>query len=93
VWGIGVDADQSFLGRHILTIAVKRVDQAVFLTIRDVKEGKFRGGRNATFGLRDDGVGLGKISPKVPKADVAKVEKIRAQIASGKIAGIPTSVS
>jgi basic membrane protein A len=93
VWGIGVDADQSFLGPHVLTSAVKRVDQAVFLTIRDVKDGKFRGGRNATFGLEDDGVGLGKISPKVPKADVTKVEKIRAEIASGKIAGIPTTVS
>src|SRR2546425_4198551 len=30
VWGIGVDADQSFLGPHILTSAVKRVDTAVF---------------------------------------------------------------
>src|SRR5919205_593631 len=93
VWGIGVDADQSFLGKHILTSAVKRVDQAVLLTIKDVKEDKFRGGRNATFGLRDDGVGLGKISPKVPKADVAKVEKIRAQIATGKLGGLPTPVS
>jgi len=93
VWGIGVDADQSFLGPHVLTSAVKRVDQAVFLTIEDVKDGKFQGGRNATFGLRDDGVGLGKISPKVPKADVAKVKRIRAEIASGKIAGIPTTVS
>jgi basic membrane protein A len=93
VWGIGVDADQAFLGPHILTSAVKRVDQAVFLTIEDVKDGKFRGGRNATFGLRDDGVGLGKISRRVPKADVTKVEKIRAEIASGKIAGIPTTVS
>jgi basic membrane protein A len=93
VWGIGVDADQSFLGPHVLTSAVKRVDQAVFLTIRDVKDGKFKGGGNATFGLRDDGVSLGKISPKVPKADVSQVEKIRGQIASGKIAGIPTTVS
>src|SRR5918912_1728422 len=93
VWGIGVDADQAFLGPQILTSATKHVDQAVFLTIRDVKDGKFHGGRNATFGVRDDGVGLGKISPKVPKADVAKVEKIRAQIASGKLGGIPTTVS
>src|SRR6266540_5650523 len=34
VWGIGVDADQSFLGSHILTSAVKRVDTAVFLAIK-----------------------------------------------------------
>src|SRR5262249_52411059 len=30
IWGIGVDIDQSHLGRHILTSAVKRMDVAVF---------------------------------------------------------------
>jgi len=93
VWGIGVDADQSFLGPHVLTSATKHVDQAVFLTIKDVIAGKFHGGRNAIFGLKDNGVGLGKISPKVPKADVAAVQKIRGEIASGKLSGIPTTVS
>src|SRR5215471_15503356 len=33
IWGIGVDVDQSGLGRHILTSAVKRLDLAVFDTI------------------------------------------------------------
>jgi basic membrane protein A and related proteins len=93
VWGIGVDADQSFLGPHILTSATKHVDQAVFLTIKDVIGGKFRGGRNTIFGLKDNGVGLGKISPKVPKAAVAALQKIRSEIASGKLSGIPTTVS
>jgi basic membrane protein A and related proteins len=93
VWGIGVDADQSFLGPHVLTSATKHVDQAVFLTIKDVIAGKFQGGHNAIFGLKDNGVGLGKISPKVPKSDVAAVNKIRSQIASGALSGIPTTVS
>ena len=93
VWGIGVDADQSFLGPHVLTSATKHVDQAVFLTIKDVIDGKFRGGRNAVFGLKDNGVGLGKISRKVPKSDVAAVDKVRNEIASGKLGGIPTTVS
>src|SRR5207244_11438629 len=30
VWGIGVDVDQSYLGPHILTSAVKRVDLWVY---------------------------------------------------------------
>src|SRR4030095_16390412 len=30
VWGIGVDVDQSHLGRHILTSALVRFDVAVF---------------------------------------------------------------
>jgi basic membrane protein A and related proteins len=91
VWGIGVDSDQSFLGPHILTSAVKRVDTAVFDAIKLAVDGKFKGG-NITFGLKDDGVAIGKISPKVPQADVAKVEQIRKDIISGKINNIPTEV-
>ncbi len=34
VWGIGVDADQSFLGPQILTSATKKVDRAVFLAVQ-----------------------------------------------------------
>jgi basic membrane protein A and related proteins len=84
VWGIGVDADQSFLGPQILTSATKKVDRAVFLAVKQVMDGKFRGG-NAVYGLAQNGVGLGKISPKVPKQDVAAVNRIRAQIVAGKI--------
>jgi basic membrane protein A and related proteins len=91
VWGIGVDADQSFLGPHILTSAVKRVDTAVFDAIKLVVDGKFRGG-NIVFGLKDNGVGIGKISPKVPQSEVQKINQIRADIISGKISNIPTEV-
>lgn len=92
VWGIGVDADQSFLGSHILTSAVKRVDTAVFLAIKSVVDGKFKGGTNMTFGLQQNGVGIGKISPKVPNSEVDKVNQIKADILAGKIGNIPTEV-
>jgi basic membrane protein A len=92
VWGIGVDADQSFLGPHILTSAQKGVDAAVFLTIKSLQEGTFKGGGNSTFGLKEDGVGLGKVSPDVPQADVDQVEQIKQQIADGEIGDIPTVV-
>ena len=91
-WGIGVDADQSFLGPHILTSAQKGVDAAVFLTIEAIQDGTWEGGGNATFGLKEDGVGLGKVSADVPQEDVDKVEEIKEQIASGEITGIPTEV-
>ena len=91
-WGIGVDADQSFLGPHILTSAQKGVDAAVFLTIKAVQDGNWKGGGNATFGLKEEGVGLGKVSPKVPQADIDKVDAIEQEIADGKITGIPTTV-
>ena len=92
-WGIGVDADQSSLGKHILTSAKKGVDSAVFLTIKAIQDGKWQGGGNATFGLKEDGVGLGKVSPKVPQADLDAVEEISKQIAAGEIADIPTTVA
>jgi len=93
VWGIGVDADQSYLGKQVLTSAMKRVDISVFATIQQVLAGKFAGGTNAVFSLRNNGVGLGKISAKVPRSDVRKVLQIAKAIASGKIKHIPTTVS
>ena len=92
VWGIGVDADQSFLGPHVLTSALKGVDEAVFQTIQAAKEGSFAGGGNAVFGLDRDGVGIGTVSPKASKADVAKLDAIEQQLADGEVAGIPTKL-
>ena len=90
--GIGVDADQSFLGDHILTSAQKGVDTAVFLTIQSIQDGSWTGGGNSTFGLKEDGVGLGKVSGTVPQEDLDRVDEIKQQIADGEISGIPTTV-
>ena len=43
VCGIGVDADQAYLGDHVLTSALKRVDVAVFQTIQDAQDGHVHG--------------------------------------------------
>jgi basic membrane protein A len=92
VWAIGVDADQAYIDpAHVLTSATKHVDVAVYKAIQSVKNGTFKGG-NVTYGLKDNGVGLGKINPRVPRSDVAKIEKIRQEIVSGKIKNIPTIV-
>jgi basic membrane protein A len=92
VWGIGVDADQAFLGPHVLTSAQKKVDAAVFATIESVQDGSFEGGRNAVFGLQEKGVGLGTISKKTPPADVKAIETVTEQIVDGEIGEIPTTV-
>ena len=92
VWGIGVDADQAFLGPHVLTSAQKKVDAAVLATIKSVQDGTWKGGRNVVFGLKEDGVGLGTISKRASRADLAAVEDVSAQIVSGEISGIPTTV-
>jgi basic membrane protein A len=85
VWGVGVDVDQAYLGPHILTSAVKRVDQGIFLTVKAASDGTLVGGGNITFTLKNNGVSLGKISPKVPKAFITRINALKAQIISGKI--------
>jgi basic membrane protein A and related proteins len=91
VWGIGVDADQSFLGAHVLTSALKKVDEGVFRTIKSVQDGTWQGGRNLTFGLEEDGVGLGTISKRVPQEDLDQLEQVRERIAAGEI-DVPRSL-
>jgi basic membrane protein A len=92
VWGVGVDADQGYLGSYVLTSALKRVDTAVYDSIKDAKDGSFKGGQDAVYGLDVNGVGIGKFSSKAPAGIVDKVGQIKQQIADGKIKNIPTTV-
>ena len=85
VWGVGVDADQSYLGPFILTSAVKKVDVAVFDTIKQIQAGTFKGGTTDFFTAQNNGAGIGKISPNVPASIVAKLKPIETKIASGQI--------
>lgn len=89
VRGIGVDTDQSHLGRHILTSALKRVDEAVFQTVAAVQQGSPGGGTDTVFDVASGGVGMGKVAADVPGDLVARVTKVQGEIASGAIAGIP----
>jgi basic membrane protein A and related proteins len=85
IWGIGVDVDQSHLGRHILTSAVKRMDVAVFDTIEELARGTLETDRTSRFSLENRGVGLGTISTAVPRSLRAEIEDVTAEIVSGKI--------
>jgi basic membrane protein A len=85
VWGIGVDVDQSHLGRHILTSALMRFDVAVFDTIEALARGTLETGRTSRFSLQNGGVGLGTISPAVPSSFKAELEAVSAALVAGKI--------
>jgi basic membrane protein A len=89
LWGIGVDVDQSFLGRHILTSALKDVAGIVFLTSREFKNNpsRFRTGFTRTYDVKSGIVGYAKINTRVPgrAAIIKKVEAIKKQIAANKI--------
>ena len=92
VWGIGVDADQGYLGPYVLTSALKRVDAAVFDAIQSARVGKFQGGRDVVYGIDVGGVGIGKFSPKAPGGIAAATRRVEAQMTAGKISNIPTTV-
>jgi basic membrane protein A len=85
IWGIGVDADQLYLGKHMLTSALKLVNQAVIDLTRLANDGKLKTQKDYLYNIKNHGVGLGSVSPKVPKAFVAKTNAVGKQIASGKI--------
>jgi basic membrane protein A len=91
VQGIGVDADQSYLGPHILTSALKKVDVAVFDAIKRAQGGQFKGGTDVIATVKNGGIGLGKLGPEGQKyAD--QIKKVQDDIASGKITDIPDTV-
>ena len=84
IWGIGVDADQAYLGPHILTSALKGVDIALFKTAQAFVKNpaSFKGGPGYDEYFP---VAVGTISKKVPASDLAKFKAIQAQVLSGKI--------
>jgi basic membrane protein A len=85
IQGIGVDADQSYLGPHILTSAMKKVDVAVETAIKAAQSGNgFQGGQNVTFDLKNNGVGIGKTNSAGAKYQ-AKVDAVKQKIISGQV--------
>ena len=78
VQGIGVDADQAYLGDHILTSALKKVDVAVFDAIKRAQDGKFKGGTDVIATVENGGVGLGQIGPAGTKYE-AQIEDVTGQ--------------
>jgi basic membrane protein A len=82
--GIGVDADQAYLGAHILTSAIKKVDVAVLDTVKQVQDDKFTGGVNTTFEVANGGAGLGKISAAGAKYQ-SQIDDVTAKLKDNSI--------
>lgn len=91
VQGIGADADQGYLGDHILTSALKKIDEAVLKTVKDAQGGTFKGGTDTLFDAKSNGVGLGKVSAAGQELK-AQTEEIQKKIAAGEITDIPNEV-
>jgi len=93
---IGVDSNQNYLGdfdknaktmNHGLTSMLKRVDVAVYETIKAVSQDKFKGG-SQEFGLKDNGIAyaLDQYNQSlISKAQQDRIAKVRADIIAGRI--------
>jgi len=87
-FAIGVDANQDWMKPGlILTSMLKRVDEAVYVTIEETKAGSFAGGPRR-FGLANKGVdySFDEYNAKVLTEDVRKrADQLKAEIIAGKI--------
>ncbi|GAC1646090.1 MAG: BMP family ABC transporter substrate-binding protein [Ktedonobacteraceae bacterium] len=91
VYGIGVDADQGSLYPSVVTSALKRVDTAVYDTIKNTEDGNFSN-NPPPFDLAHDGVGYANLATGLPDDVKAKAEDFANQIKSGSIT-IPDKIS
>lgn len=86
---IGVDSNQNWIKPgYILTSMLKRVDNAVYETIKQSQAGQFAGGI-VRFGLKDKGIdfALDQYNEKlISKENKEKIQSLKQQLILGKIA-------
>lgn len=96
VFAMGADIDQNAAAPdYVLTSALKGTTASVYVTIKDLANGKLVGGQNRVFGLAEGAIDIApfhqfdKIVPKEVKDAVAKA---KADIVAGKIT-VPTTLA
>jgi basic membrane protein A len=93
-WAIGVDSDQynlvdASLQPFILTSMLKKVDVAVYQTVKALSEGEDVGGKNTVFDLKSDGVGYSTSGGALSDDVVKQLDELKQQIIDGTIK-VPT---
>lgn len=99
-FAIGVDMDQSYLApKHVLTSALKNVDQAVYAVSRlaqdinadtiisknDYTASEGIGGKTFSFGLKEKCVGIPENNPNLSDKVYDDAMKVQEKIANGEI--------
>ncbi|MBA2395313.1 MAG: BMP family ABC transporter substrate-binding protein [Ktedonobacteraceae bacterium] len=84
VFGIGVDSDQGYVHTSVITSALKRVDTAVYDTIKNFENGQYTN-NPPTFDLKIAGVGYAAVSKDVPADAKAKADDFATQITNGTL--------
>ena len=85
VWAVGEDSDQSSLGPHVLTSVLRRFDTGFAAVLGQAKAGRVVTGRDTVLGLPEGAVGLGRISPRVPRSIRARLDGVRRDVLAGRI--------
>ena len=85
VWAVGEDTDQSSLGPHVLTSVLRHLDTGFAAVLDQVNAGRVATGHDTVLGLPEGAVGLGRISPRVPRSIVARLDDVRSDILAGRI--------
>jgi basic membrane protein A len=85
---IGVDSNQNWVKPgFILTSMIKRVDVSVFNSVKDMVEGRFKGGIHE-FGMETDGIGYALDDYNrnlIPQSVIDEVERAKQDIIAGRI--------
>lgn len=82
---IGVDTDQSSLAPDtVITSAMKRVDNAVYDSVKQLVDGTLKGGE-VVYDLSKGGVDIAPTTKLLSEDVLKKVEEVKAKILSGEI--------
>ena len=86
-YAIGVDRDQSNLApKNVLTSALKKVNVGVYDTVKELVEGKLKGGEEKVYGLKQGGVGIvEKKDGLIPQDVLNYVNEMKEKVKNGEI--------
>ncbi len=96
IWGVGVDTDQWITlfangtvegSDKLLTSVMKRVDNAVYMTVDDEVQSQFTSG-TVVYDLSNDGAGLApfhEVEPFVPESVLSRLDMVEERLLEGAI--------
>jgi basic membrane protein A and related proteins len=84
VYSVGVDADQKDADTSVIVSALKKVDVAVYDSIKSVVDGKFQGGAT-TFSLANDATGYSIDNLALPADIQAAADDLAAKMKAGTL--------
>ncbi len=86
-YAVGGDKDQSYLAKeNVITSALKRLDVASYTLAKELVEGKFEGGKEKVYGLKEGGVGISETTKNlVPQEIIDYANEQAGKIIKGEI--------